>query len=576
MPQKTPQKTPKTRSRSSRGQTTTEVEISRGVQRTLDSDFGDSDDTAGGTENAAYRVLNHGNGMSISFVVKSGSTANVTLNSGPTASGGGTEIQDMRSQLLQISSRFDTVEKSLLQQREENTKLKELILGLQEKNAKLQSEVTMNSTCVDDLMRNTSHVHELNRLRSEFTMKNARLCSELTNVHKNLRSHPLLSASTHLLKCIDHQIACDDAVNAFISLHTLEIIDASPSLTLQLKELKKDLKKAWDARFSAARLCKPPPTLEDVLWIVAKNGFTYEVAPMMNLSKATRECKNLQRVMREVRNRNGATQLFYYCSLGMTSSVVRMLQMQGIDVESIYGEQKYNMSCLMIAAVFGYVDICRLLIDKGAEIDAKDSDDMTPLHMSVWNDHIEVVRLLCDRGANTEARDKFRITCLMFAVSCGHPDLCRLLIEKGAQLEARDEKGKTCLHLSVVKGNIGIINLLCDRGANIEARTSNGMRPLHLAVAKGKISVVKELLEKRNAEINARDNHGWSPLYIARCHDHDDIDSYLVSRGGDDFYEEVQDKKEALNVNEDDENDNGEDDENEDDGEKDEKDEDED
>jgi len=119
-----------------------------------------------------------------------------------------------------------------------------------------------------------------------------------------------------------------------LSLFTFKAINSSPSLSHQLQELKRELKKAWDARFAAATLCQPPPTLESLLWIVAKSGYTKEVAPFMNLSKATRECKNLQRVMREVRNRYGMTQLFYFCWKGMTSSVKRMLEMKSINVEA--------------------------------------------------------------------------------------------------------------------------------------------------------------------------------------------------------------------------------------------------
>jgi len=74
--------------------------------------------------------------------------------------------------------------------------------------------------------------------------------------------------------------------------------------------------KAWNDRF-AAESAAYPPTLESILWIVAKSGYTKEVAPFMNLSKATRECKNLQRVMREVRNWGEYlggrwTQLYYF------------------------------------------------------------------------------------------------------------------------------------------------------------------------------------------------------------------------------------------------------------------------
>jgi hypothetical protein len=169
----------------------------------------------------------------------------------------------------------------------------------------------------------------------QLKLDNARLLTDLTDVHNDLRIlHPLPYARLHLQKCIDHQIACNDAVNAFISLHTLPVIYSTPCLSLHLQALNKDLKKAWDARFAAAFLCEPPPTLESLLWIEAKSGYTKKVAPFMNLSKVTRECKNLQRVMREVMNwgrniigvREGWTQLNYYCEKGITSSVMRMLE----------------------------------------------------------------------------------------------------------------------------------------------------------------------------------------------------------------------------------------------------------
>jgi ankyrin repeat protein len=157
-------------------------------------------------------------------------------------------------------------------------------------------------------------------------------------------------------------------VNAFISLHSLKVINSSPSLSHQLQELKIELKKAWDARFSAAFLCKPPPTLKSLLWIVAKSGYTREVAPFMNLSKSTRECKNLQRVMREVRSRGGETQLQFFSSKGMTSSVKRMLEMKSIDVEARRGGEEDGWTCLMTAALYGHLDTCRFLIDKGAQV----------------------------------------------------------------------------------------------------------------------------------------------------------------------------------------------------------------
>ena len=107
----------------------------------------------------------------------------------------------------------------------------------------------------------------------------------------------------------------------------------------------------------------------------------------MNLSKATRECKNLQRYMREERNRRRMTQLHYFCEHGMISSVVRMLEMKSIDVKGRRGGREYGVTCLMTASDNDHLEICRLLLDKGAQLEAKDSND-NECGENVGNDEI--------------------------------------------------------------------------------------------------------------------------------------------------------------------------------------------
>jgi hypothetical protein len=248
------------------------------------------------------------------------------------------------------------------------------------------------------------------------------------------------------------------------------MITNDPLLQAEETRLTAAKTKAWNDRF-AAESAAYTPTLESLLWIVAKSGYTREVAPMMNLSKATRECKNLQRVMREVMNwgryEGGRwTQLFYFCLMGMTSSVKRMLDMKSIDMEARQGGREDGSTLLIEAAYYGHLDICRLLIDKGAQVNAKCSGGVTPLHNTAINGYIERVRLLCDHGAD------------------------------------------------------------------IEARTFIGWRPLHSAACFGNISIVKELIEVRNADVNARDDSGRTALSLARDHGMADIAAYLVSLGG--------------------------------------------
>jgi len=278
----------------------------------------------------------------------------------------------------------------------------------------------------------------------------------------------------HYDQCVLIEIAATLALNQFQRRYTPVMIANDCLLQAEETRLTAAKTKAWNDRF-AAESAAYPPTLESLLWIVAKSGYTKEVAPMMNLSKAIREYKNLQRYMREVwtaivenvlGENGGITQLHYFCWHGMTSSVIRMLELKSIDMEARRRGAEDGRTCLMTAAWGNHLNICRLLIDKGADIEAKGSNGWIPLHSAAYQGLIEIARLLCDHGADIEARD------------------------------------------------------------------DNGLRPLHYAARYDNISVVKELIEVRNADVNARNDDGGTALRIARVHSHADIADYLVSHGG--------------------------------------------
>ena len=142
----------------------------------------------------------------------------------------------------------------------------------------------------------------------------------------------------------------------------------------------------------------------------------------------------------------GKTQLYYYCQKGMTSSVVRMLEMRSIDVEAMRGGRENGWTCLMTAACNGHLDICRLLIDKGAQVEAINSIGWTPLHQAARYGYVGIVRLLCDRGADVEARDNDDRRPLHLAAYWGHISVVKELIEeRNAEINARDDVGWTAL-----------------------------------------------------------------------------------------------------------------------------------
>jgi hypothetical protein len=290
-----------------------------------------------------------------------------------------------------------------------------------------------------------------------------RLLTDLSEVHDDLRIlHPLPYARLHFQKCINRQIACNDAVNAFIDRHTLKVINVDTSLTHQLQELKKELKKAWDARFAASHLCDPPPTLANVLHIIAERGFTKEVKWCMNLNKATRSCKMIQKVMREVKGKYEWTQMHYFAAHGMKSSVNRMLSMKGIDVES---RDKNQNTPLTNASAFGHIEIVESLLNHGARIDAKRNDGCTPLYFACRNGHFPVVNLLINRGANVEASSINGWRPLHSAAWNGHLEIVKALIAKGVDMNARTNAGESALGWARRNNQSEVFALLRSLGA---------------------------------------------------------------------------------------------------------------
>jgi ankyrin repeat protein len=251
-------------------------------------------------------------------------------------------------------------------------------------------------------------------------------------------------------------------VNAFISRHTLSVINSTPTLTLQLHELKRELKKAWDARFSAAFLCEPLPTFDKVLWIVAKNGHTKEVKRCMNLNQSTRSCEMLQKVMREVKGKDGMTQLNYFAWKGMKSSVNRMLLMKGIDVES----RDVDGNTPLINTAFNCnIKIVEMLLNHGAKIEGKNDDGFTPLYVACGRGHLPIVNLLINKGANIEASGADGWKPLHAAAYFGHIEIIRALITKGVDMNALINDGQSALGFARRQNHPSIVKFLRTRGA---------------------------------------------------------------------------------------------------------------
>ena len=109
--------------------------------------------------------------------------------------------------------------------------------------------------------------------------------------------------------------------------------------------------------------------------------------------------------------------------------------------------EEHGWTCVMTAAWNGHLAICRLLIYKGAQVEAKDNDGWTPLHLAAQEGHVEIIRLLYDFGADIEARSyDTGSRPLHIAATHGRLSVLKELIEeRNADINARRYDGSTAL-----------------------------------------------------------------------------------------------------------------------------------
>jgi hypothetical protein len=270
------------------------------------------------------------------------------------------------------------------------------------------------------------------------------------------------NAISHLQLCIARRDQCElDLIN-FRRKYSETVIKADPILHSRHIELITARKEAWEAYFKAYDALYPK-TIEDILWIMAKAGHTQLVAPLMNLSKVTRNCIHLQPIMMNVKfGRWGRTQLHHCAINGLTTSVKRLLSIRNINVnvKDVYGETPLHW-----AAKNGHVEIARVLLQNGAEVNVRNNYGNTPLHYAAIHGHVDILHLLVENGADLEAQNNGGWRALNLAACHGHlPFIQELISRYHVDINARVENGRTALRVARDWDNTEIITFLRANG----------------------------------------------------------------------------------------------------------------
>ena len=164
-------------------------------------------------------------------------------------------------------------------------------------------------------------------------------------------------------------------------------------------------------------------------------------------------------------------------------------------------KEQYNKTPLHYASYFGHVEICRHLLDHGAEVDSRDSLGRTPLHYSCQFGHVEVTRLLLSRGADVAAVDNRLFTPLHLAAVTGHSDCVAALLKYRPDIHMKDKNGFTALDNACQSGDKKSVKLLCDRGAKLSYNIQ-GSTAIHRAAQNNHHEIVEMLVMKYNWDVN--------------------------------------------------------------------------
>lgn len=236
------------------------------------------------------------------------------------------------------------------------------------------------------------------------------------------------------------------------------------------------------------------------------------------------------------RQNSDAQGFFEACASGATEKARELV---GKNPELVRLTDKQGWTGLHAAAQRGHTEIVRLLLQHGADPNAREPGDHTyPLHWAVAHGHVDIVRALLNAGAEVHGAGDdhaldiigwatvFRspgeswheIVSLLIArgarhhifsaIATGDPDLIRDVVRRDPRsLERRGsrfEEGRTALHFAMSLNRYDLLGLLIELGADLEAKDDNGQTALAVAMMRGDREAIRLL-----HAAGAKEPAGW-------------------------------------------------------------------
>ena len=209
---------------------------------------------------------------------------------------------------------------------------------------------------------------------------------------------------------------------------------------------------------------------------------------------------------------------------------------KGADVNQILETQCGKLVVIMQSCENANIDITRLLIIAGANVDFHSSNE-TVLTKAIKGNSLECFVEVLNSGASpNEIIDQYNTTILHYACKYSKIEFVKELMKRNCDVNVYcngvNKKNKltkgyiTPLHEACHIGSQEIVELLINNGADISAMTFSEKEPIHFACESGNIQLIKYLIEK-GARLTDRTIHNKTTLYYSLKYSRNDLVNFI-------------------------------------------------